>query len=108
LYQQTDETAGGTGSNRKVLSDEMVGTEYFVRGTRDVYAAINPASPEQEYPVKTVIVPDLKITDEGYTNSVGANATQSFSFRSTNKLFVLKGYVDMADVVTTPGIQVNS
>jgi hypothetical protein len=108
LYQQTDETAGGVGSNRKVLASEMDGTEYFVRGTRATYATPNPSSPETEYPLKTVIVSNLKITDEGYTNSVGANATQSFSFRSTNKLFVVKGYVDMADIVVSPGFQVNS
>jgi hypothetical protein len=109
LYQQTDEEAGGaTGSSRKVLSAEMVGTEYFVRGTRSSYAAINTASPEREYPLKTIIVPGLKITDEGFNNAVGQNATQSFSFRSVNKMFVLKGYVDIADVLCTPGIQVNT
>ena len=108
VYQQTDETAGGTGSSRKVLATEMVGTEYFVRGVRAVYASINPASPETEYPLTTIIVPDLKITDEGYTNAVGSNTTQSFSFRSKNKLFVVKGYVDMGDIVVTPGLQINT
>lgn len=108
IYQQTDEEAGGTSSNRKVLKSEMVGTEYFVRGVRSTYAAIVPTSPEREYPVKTVIVPNLKVTDEGFNTSVGSNSTQSFSFRSVNKLFVLKGYVDMADVVVTPGLQVKS
>lgn len=108
VYQQTDEEAGGTGSNRKVLTSDMVGTEYFVRGDRSTYAALNPASPEREYPLKTVVVPNLKITDEGYNNSVGSNATQSYSFRSTNKLYVIKGYVDMADLTVTPGIQQNS
>lgn len=108
LYQQTDETAGGVGSNRKVLSDEMEGTEYFVRGVRATYGAVNPTSPETEYPLKTVVVPNLKVTDEGFTNSVGANATQTFSFRSTNKMFVVKGYVDMADIVVSPGLQVNA
>jgi len=106
VYQQTDETAGGIGANRKVLSAEMDGTEYFVRGARSVYAT--PDGSETEYPLKSVIVPNLKITDEGYTNSVGANATQTFSFRSTNKMFVVKGYVDMADLVVSPGLQVNS
>ena len=108
MYQQTDEIAGGVGSNRKVLSDDMVGTEYFVRGVRAVYGALNPASPEREYPLKTVVVPNLKITDEGFNNSVGSNATQSYSFRSVNKLFVVKGYVDMADIVAVPGLQVNA
>ncbi len=109
VYQQTDQEAGGaTGSSRKVLTTDMVGTEYFVRGVRSTYSAINPASPEREYPLKTVIVPGLKITDEGFNNAVGSNATQTYSFRSTNKLYVVKGYVDIADVLCTPGIQVNT
>jgi len=108
VYQQTDSTAGGSGSNRKVLDSAMVGTEYFVRGNRAVYAAINPASPEREYPLKTVIVPGLKATDENYNLAVGSNASYSMSFRSVNKLFAIKGYVDMADVVCTPGLQLNA
>lgn len=108
IYQQTDEEAGGTGSSRKVLTAEMAGNEYFVRGVRSTYSAINPASPEREYPLKTLIVPGLKITDEAFNNSVGANATQTFSFRSVNKLFAIMGYVDIADVLCTPGIQVNA
>jgi hypothetical protein len=108
LYQQTDETAGGVGSSRKVLATEMEGTEYFVRGVRSTYGSVNPTSPETEYPLKTVIVPGLKITDEGYTTSVGSNTTQSFSFRSTNKMFMVKGYVDIADVLAVPGLQVNA
>ncbi len=108
VYQQTDEEAGGTSSDRKVLKTSMVGTEYFIRGVRSTYAAINQVTPEREYPVKTVIVPNLKVTDEGYNNSVGSNATQSFSFRSVNKLFAVKGYVDMADVVAVPGLQLVS
>lgn len=108
LYQQTDVTAGGTGSNRKVLDAAMVGNEYFVRGVRAVYSAINPSSPEREYPLKTVIVPGLKITDENYSLAVGSNATYSMSFRSVNKLFVAMGYVDMADVVVVPGLQINA
>lgn len=108
IYQQTDEEAGGTGSSRKVLKTEMAGTEYFVRGTRAVYSAISLVNPEREYPVKTVVVPNLKVTDEGFNNSVGSNATQTFSFRSVNKLFVIKGYVDMADVIANPGLQLKS
>jgi len=109
VYQQTDESAGGIGTNRLALDVDMAGTEYFVRGVRSTYPdPINPASPVREYPLKTLVVPDLKITDEGYTNSVGANATQTFSFRSTNKLFVVKGYVDIADIVVSPGLQLNA
>lgn len=108
VYQQTDEEAGGTGSSRKVLKSEMVGTEYFIRGARATYAAINQSNPEREYPLKTIVVPNLKVTDEGFNNSVGSNATQTFTFRSVNKMFAVKGYVDMADVVTTPGLQLVS
>jgi hypothetical protein len=108
LYQQTDEDAGGTASNRKVLQADMVGTEYFIRGVRAVYSALNPSSPEREYPLKTVIVPNLKVTEEGYNLSIGSNATQTFNFRSVNKLFVVKGYVDMGDLTVTPGFQLNT
>jgi len=108
VYQQTDEEAGGTSSSRKVLKADMAGTEYFVRGVRSTYAAINPTSPEQEYPVKTIVVPNLKSTDEAFNNSVGANATQTFTFRSVNKLFVAKGYIDMGDLIVTPGLQLNA
>lgn len=107
-YQQTDETAGGVGSNRKTLATDMVGTEYFVRGVRATYSAINQVNPEREYPLQTLVVPGLKATNEAYSLSVGSNATQSFTFRSTNKLFLLKGYVDMADVVASPGLQLNT
>jgi hypothetical protein len=107
IYQQTDETAGGTGALRKVLESDMVGTEYFVRGVRAVYAAINPASPEREYPLKTVIVPGLKATSENQSTQVGQNSSLSLAFRSTNKLFIVKGFVPVADVVCTPGLQVN-
>jgi hypothetical protein len=108
VYQQTDDTAGGTGSSRKVLEADMAGTEYFVRGVRATYAAINPASPEREYPLKTVVVPNLKCTTESDSLSIGSNKTQSFNFRSVNKLFVVKGYVPVADIVCTPGIQTNT
>lgn len=108
LYQQTDDTAGGTGSSRKVLDSDMVGTEYYVRGARHVYGAINQTNPEREYPLKTVVVPGLKATDEAYNLAMGNNATQTFSFRSVNKLFFIKGYVDIADIVVTPGLQINT
>jgi hypothetical protein len=108
VYQQTDDTAGGTGASRKVLDVDMVGTEYFVRGVRSTYAAINPTSPETEYPLKTVIVPNLKATAENQSLAVGSNSTLSLNFRSTNKLFVVKGYVPVADVVCVPGIQTNT
>lgn len=110
VYQQTDEDAGGTASNRKVLTTEMVGTEYFIRGARSTYAAINLSDPEREYPLKTIIVPSLKCTEEAYSLSVGSNASQTFSFRAVNKMYWVKGYVDIADIpgVCTPGLEKNS
>jgi hypothetical protein len=108
VYQQTDETAGGTGSSRKVLTTDMVGTEYFVRGVRAVYGAVNPTTPEREYPLKTVVVPNLKCSNEAESLAIGSNMTQSFSFRSVNKLFVIKGFVPVADIVCTPGLQINT
>lgn len=109
VYQQTDEEAGGIGTNRLALTSDMAGTEYFVRGARSTYPdPIVIASAVREYPLKTIVVPNLKVTDEAFNTSVGANSTQTFSFRSTNKMFVVKGYVDMADIVVSPGLQVNS
>lgn len=105
LYNQTDVEAGGTGSNRKVLTEELVGKDYQVAGQVATYAAINPSSPEREYPVKTIIVPGLKATSEAYNLDQGANATQTYAFRSTNKLFFVKGQVPLADLLFAPGFQ---
>jgi hypothetical protein len=49
------------------------------------------AAGEQEWALKTIVVEHLKITDEAYTLDLGANATQTFGFRSTNDLYVIKG-----------------
>jgi len=126
VYQQNDEEAGGTGQNRRVVQREMVGDEYYQRGQRYLYydgtasdpdTSINygtavPASPtktntQRERPLKTVIAKNLRITDEAYSLSVGSNATQSFGFRGTNEIFAVLGEVSVADLVTTPGLQVN-
>lgn len=91
IYAQTDEEAGGTGSARKVLTESLLGKDYFVDGVMGTYAAAFPLVPEKEVALKTVIVKNLKITDEGMTLNVGANATQTFGFKSNNALFVVKG-----------------
>ncbi len=97
VFEQTDEEAGGTGSNRMVMaSSEMVGDEYFNDGTMADYVG-----DEQEWALKTIIVKNLKITDEGMTLDVGSNATQTFGFRSTNDLYVIKGDVSYALAVDT-------
>lgn len=126
IYQQTDEEAGGVGSERRVLTREMVGDEYFQRGGRFQYydgtasdpdTAINygtsiPAVPtktntHRERPLKTIIAKDLRITDEAYNLALGENATQTFGFRGTNRVFAVLGEVDVADLVADPGFQVN-
>ncbi len=108
IYDQTDVEAGNaTGVLRKVLNAEMAGKFYWVDGVRSTYAAINPSSPEREYPVKTVVVPGLKATSENMGLSQGQNATQSFGFKSSNKLFLVKGFIPFDRIVVTPGLQNN-
>lgn len=97
IYQQTDEEAGGTGSGRSVLAgSELIGKEYFDNGTMGVY--VEGAT---ERPLKTVVVKNLKITDENMTLDLGSNATQSYGFRSNNDLFAIKGDVSIDNVKAT-------
>jgi hypothetical protein len=104
IYSQTDEEAGGTYSARIVKTGaDLVGKEYFIRGQRAIYTAL-----DREYPVKTLVIPSLKMTDEAYSLSVGSNATQTFGFRSTNKLFAVQGFVPLADILASPGLEKNS
>jgi len=127
IYQQTDEEAGGTGSARRVLVREMVGDEYYQRGSRFIYydglgnapdgdptgsptaipAVPTKANTHRERPLKTVVAKDLRITDEAYNLTLGENATQTYGFRGTNSIFAILGEVDVADLVASPGIQVN-
>jgi hypothetical protein len=91
VYKQTDEEAGGTGANRKALTIYDAGdTDWYMNdGAPGNYASATA----QEYALKTVIIKNLKITDEGMTLDMGANATQTFGFRANNDLFVVKGDV---------------
>lgn len=91
VFEQTDEEAGGTGTSRKVLTDSVLGENYFVDGTMTTYSGTVQTPAQREYALKTIVVKNLKITDEGMTLDVGANATQTFGFRSTNDLYVVKG-----------------
>jgi len=94
VYGQTDEQAGGTSAARVIYpGSDMIGQSYWVDGTMSTYAA-----GDREYPLKTVIVEHLKITDEGMTLDLGSNATQTFSFRSTNDLYAVKGYVTIGNI----------
>ncbi len=95
VFAQTDEEAGGTGANRKVSDDSfLVGESYFSDGTLGTYAGSN----EQEWALKTIVVEHLKMTDEAYTLDLGTNATQTYGFRSTNDLYVIKGDIEFADL----------
>jgi hypothetical protein len=105
VYDQTDVEAGGTDVNRGVLTTEMEGKGYWVAGVKSTYAAVNLSNPEREYPLKTIIVPGLKASNEAYNLSQGSDATQTFSFRSTNKMFLVKGYVPFGEILFTPGMQ---
>lgn len=87
VFEQTDEEAGGNGANRKVNTDSVSSDAYFEDGAMATYTGIG----DQERALKTIVVKNLKITDEGMTLDVGANATQTFGFRSNNDLFVVKG-----------------
>ncbi len=96
VYGQTDEEAGGTGANRVIAANSpLIGQNYWADGVMGVYAQGN-----QEYPLKTIIVEHLKITDEGMTLDLGSNATQTFGFRSTNDLYVVKGDVAIANITS--------
>ncbi len=126
IYQQTDEEAGGVGSARRVVTREMVGDEYYQRGQRFIYydggsddpdtgttyGTSIPTSPtkantHRERPLKTVIAKDLRITDEAYNLSLGENATQTYGFRGTNRIFAILGEVDSGDYVSDPGFEIN-
>ena len=97
VYQQTDEEAGGTGSKRRVLAgSDLIGKEYFNDGTMGTYV-----EGAVEYPLKTIVVKNLKITDESMTLDLGSNATQSYGFRSNNDLFAIKGGVSIDNVKAT-------
>jgi hypothetical protein len=98
VFEQTDEEAGNaTGSGRKVLTgSSMVGDDYFNDGVLATYSA-----GDREYALKTMVVKNLKITDEGMTLDLGSNATQTFGFRANNDLYVIRGDVSYANVKAT-------
>jgi hypothetical protein len=92
VYAQTDEEAGGTSYNRRVaVGSPLINQKYFANGTLGTYSVAGMT----EYPLKTVLVEHLKITNEAYTLERGGNATQTFGFRSTNDLYVVKGDIDL-------------
>lgn len=97
VFEQTDDEAGGSGSGRVVsASSDMIGDEYFDDGTMATYSG-----GDTERALKTIVVKNLKITDEGMTLDLGSNATQTFGFRSNNDLFVIKGDVSYSVVTSS-------
>jgi len=127
IYQQTDEEAGGVGSERRVVTREMVGDEYYQRGTRynyydglaedpdgdpsgsptEIPAVPSKTNTHRERPLKTVLAKDLRITDEAFNLSLGENASQTYGFRGTNRVFAILGEVDVGDLVADPGFEIN-
>lgn len=106
IYHQTDTEAGGVGSSRLALTSQLAGKSYWNAGAVSAYPdPIIIGSAVREYPMKTLIIPGLKATSEGYTLDQGANATQSYAFRSVNKMFFVKGFVPLSDLLFAPGFQ---
>ena len=105
VYAQTDEEAGGTGDNRTVATGSaLVGQMYFENGTEaGPYSAAN-----QERALKTIVIEHLKITDEAYSLDLGSNATQTFGFRSTNDLYVIKGDLSIYNITNSNKIRRNT
>jgi hypothetical protein len=104
VFAQTDEEAGGTGANRNIaVGSDLIGQSYWDDGVMATYVAGG-----QEYALKTIVVEHLKITDEAYTLDMGANATQTFGFRSTNDLYVVKGDFPITRITNGHKIRRNS
>jgi hypothetical protein len=96
VYAQTDEEAGGTGSNRVIAAgSDLIGQNYWLDGVMGTYSAS-----DTEVALKTMIVEHIKITDEGMSLDMGSNATQTFSFRSTNDLYAVKGDISIGNLTS--------
>lgn len=92
VFAQTDEEAGGTGASRIVATGaDIIGQDKFVSAAGSSSVKSTIAAAQREYALKTIVVEHLKMTDEAYTLDMGTNATQTFGFRSTNDLYVVKG-----------------
>ena len=104
VYAQTDEEAGGSGAARQVLAgSDLIDKEYMNDGNKGTYALNG-----QEYPLKTIIVDNLKITEEGCSLDVGTNETQTFNFKTNNDVFVVKGYVPISHITNTHCVRRNT
>jgi len=114
VFAQTDEEAGGTAADRTIaVGSTLIGQDkYYSVGTvpADMASSVNSvyAAGEREYALKTIVVEHIKITDEAYTLDMGTNATQTFGFRSTNDLYVIKGDLDIMHITDGNSIRRNS
>jgi len=113
VFYQTDEEAGGTADKRKVIDGTELDDEWYFNaaaGTTSTYTQYNATAgnPATEYALKTIIVEHLKMTDEAYTLDMGTNATQTFGFRSTNDLYVVKGDLDISHITGVYKVRRNS
>jgi len=109
VFAQTDEEAGGTAGNRTIaVGSDLIGQDKFwsASATSSVKGTI--AAGETERALKTIVVEHLKITDEAYTLDLGTNATQTFGFRSTNDLYVIKGDLDIDHITSGNKIRRNA
>jgi len=98
VFYQTDEEAGGTAGSRKVLDGSaLIGEDNYNDGANNDQGHVYQAN-DTEYALKTIIVEHLKMTDEAYTLDMGTNATQTFGFRSTNDLYVVKGDLSIGNI----------
>jgi hypothetical protein len=104
VYAQTDEEAGGSGEARKVLAgSDLIGKDYMDDGVPGTYSVNNT-----ERPLKTIIVNNLKITEEGCNLDVGTNATQTFNFKTNNDVFVVKGGIPISRITNENCVRRNT
>jgi len=81
----------------------LIDKEYMYDGNTGTYSVNNT-----ERPLKTIIVDNLKITEEGCSLDVGTNATQTFNFKTNNDVFVVKGGVPISHITNEHCVRRNA
>ena len=105
VYAQTDEEAGGSAGARKIATgSDLIGKTGMLNGA----PTATYAEGHTEQPLKTIIVDNLKITEEGGTLDVGTNATQTFNFKTNNDVFVVKGGISIDYITDDHRVRRNS
>lgn len=68
-------------------------SEFTATGIAVVVKLFDPAVKVKPYPaVKTLYMPSISVTNEGFTSNVGQNAQQTYDFKSTTgELVIYKG-----------------